>query len=304
MNLIRLIRLPNLLIIAFTQFLVRYCLILPAFLTEQKITGELPPHLNKLQFILLVASTLLIAAGGYIINDINDIDIDDVNNPGKNIIEKSINENVAQIIYYSITGLGVLLGFWIAFQIGKLSLGTIPLFCALSLYMYSTFYKKRLYSGNIIVSVLAALSVLIVGLYEPEFYRNIIYLLYYSLYAFQMTLIREIIKDAEDIEGDERAQCKSIPIRFGIKKTKTTIVALIVLTIFSLLHVLYYNFYNNPVISFMNLAAIFILPLLALIYLVFSAHNKKDFHYASVFTKIYMVLGVSSMAGLWYYFLR
>ena len=205
MNLIRLIRLPNLLIIAFTQFLVRYCLILPAFLTEQKITSELPPHLDKLQFILLVASTLLIAAGGYIINDVNDIDIDDVNNPGKNIIGKSINENVAQIIYYSITGLGVLLGFWIAFQIGKLSLGTIPLFCALSLYMYSTFYKKRLYSGNIIVSVLAALSVLIVGLYEPEFYRNIIYLLYYSLFAFQMTLIREIIKDAEDIEGDERA---------------------------------------------------------------------------------------------------
>lgn len=290
--------------IALTQFLVRYCLIIPAFLTEKSITGEMPAHLSKLNFLLLVISTILIAAGGYILNDVHDTDIDEFNKPGKNVIGKKISERIALNIYYSFSAIGLLLAVIVAFKIDRLSLAAIPLFCVLSLYMYSTFYKKRFLSGNLIIAILSAISVLIVGLFEPEFYRNIIYLLYYGLFAFLVSLIREIIKDAEDMDGDERAQCKSLPILFGLKKTKVIVVSLIAITLACILYVLYRDFYTNTVISYWNLAGIFALPLLALAYLVISAGSKTDFHYASVFTKAYMLIGILSMAGLWYYFLR
>ena len=300
----KLIRLPNLIMIAATQFLVRYCLIIPAFLTEKKVTGEMPLHLNKIQFLLLVLSTLLIAAGGYIINDIYDTEIDEINRPGKNVIGRNISEASAMKWYYAFTLPGILFGFIVAFQIDKISMAAIPLFCALSLYMYSTFYKKRFVIGNIIIALVTSLSVLLIGLFEPEFYRNIIYLLYYSAFAFEMSLIREIIKDAEDLDGDERAQCKTIPVKLGLTKTKFIIVSLITFTIATIVFVLHKDFWQNTVINFWNLVAIFTVPLLALMYLVASAKEKNDYHYASLFSKIFMSFGILSMAGLWYYFLR
>lgn len=300
----KLLRWPNLFMIALTQFLVRYCLIIPAFVVEYNVSGTFPTHLNKFEFLLLVASTLLIAGGGYIINDINDTSIDKDNKPGKNKINNGVSETLATKIYYGFTFIGVLSGFIVAIAIGKFSMGFIPLFAAVSLYMYSTFYKKRFLSGNILIAILSALSVLLVGLFEPEFYKSIIYLLWYAIFAFELSLIREIIKDLEDKDGDEKAQSKSLPIRFGVKKTKLVIYALILFSIASISHVLYYNFSDNTVISFWLLCAIFILPLLILAYWIFVSEEKRDFHFASIFAKAYMFLGICSMFGFWYYFLR
>jgi 4-hydroxybenzoate polyprenyltransferase len=277
---------------------------MPAFIIQYKVNGEFPDHLNKIQFLLLVASTLLIAAGGYIINDINDTGIDAVNKPGRNVIGNGISESNAMRVYYGFSTIGVVLGFIVAMQIGKFSFGFIPLFCAASLFMYATFYKKRFLSGNILIALLTALSVLLVGLYEPEFYKNIIYLFYYAVFAFETSLIREIIKDIEDLDGDERAQVKSLPVKIGTRKTKLVLYGLILLTAASVLHVLYHDFYQNKVISFWMLTGIFILPLIILAYWIFLAQDKKDYRYASTFSKAYMLLGICSMAGLWYYFLR
>ena len=169
--------------------------------------------------------------------------------------------------------------------------------------MYSTFYKKRFLSGNILIAALSALSVLIVGLFEPEFYKSIIYLLWYAVFAFEISLIREIIKDIEDKDGDEKAQSKSLPILYGIKKTKVVVYGLILFMIATILHVLYNYFWNNTVISFWILSGIFLIPLLLLSYMIYIA-EEKDFHFASIFTKVYMSLGIFSLLGFWYYFLR
>ena len=117
---LKLIRWQNLLMIAITQFLVRYCLIMPAFTVEYKVINVFPEHLDKLQFLLLVASTLLIAAGGYIINDIQDIFIDKINKPGKNKVNNGISEAFARKLYYSLSTLGVVCGFIIALRIEKI----------------------------------------------------------------------------------------------------------------------------------------------------------------------------------------
>ncbi len=299
-----LIRWPNLLMIAITQFLVRYCLIMPAFIVEYKVLNVFPEHLDKLEFLLLVTSTLLIAAGGYIINDIQDTSIDLDNKPGKNKINNGISEDFALKLYYVLTATGVVCGFATALMIEKISLGFVPLFAAVSLYMYSTFYKKRFLSGNFMIAILSALSVMLVGLFEPAFYKSFIYLLWYGVFAFEISLIREIIKDIEDQDGDEKAQSKSLPILYGIKKTKLVIYGLVIFLIASIMHVLYYDFYNNPVISFWILTGIFILPLIILFYSVYISKEKKDFHFASLIAKGYMMLGIFSLLGFWYYFLR
>ncbi len=301
---LKLIRWPNLVMIVITQFLVRYCLIMPAFTVEYKVTNVFPDHLNKLQFILLVISTLLIAAGGYIINDIQDTSIDQYNKPGKNKINNGIKEESAFKLYYILSAIGAACGFFVAFSIGKISLGFVPLFAAISLYMYSTFYKKRFLSGNIMIAFLSALSVMIVGLFEPEFYKSFIYLLWYGVFAFEISLIREIIKDIEDKDGDERAQSKSLPVLYGVKKTKWVVHFLILLLTASIMHVLYHDFYDNTVINFWILTGIFILPLLILAYSVSVSEDKKDFHIASSIAKGYMSMGIFSLLGFWYYFLR
>ena len=304
LEIFRLIRIPNLLMIALTQVLIHNCLIIPAFRAEYFVSGNFPNHLSDLNLILLIISTLLISAAGYIINDFFDIHIDEVNKPGRNTVGKSISARWAKNMYFLLSLLGVVLGFYVALQIRKPVMGLIPLFAAGSLWMYSSFYKRRLFSGNIIVACLCALSLLIVGLYEPEFYPNISYLLWFVIPAFFFTLIRELIKDIEDIEGDELSQCKTAPIVLGISVTKRIILGLLILVSAYLVYVLYTNFYKNQVISFWYMVGLLLIPIFGLAYLVVTARQKKDFHYASVFSKILMTGGILTIYLFWFYFLR
>ena len=299
-----LVRIPNLLIIMLSQILVRYCLILPAFKTEYFITGIFPNYLSDFNFSLLVISTLLITAAGYIINDYFDIHIDEINKPGKNLVGKSISKTFAKNIFYSMSALGIILGFYVAIQISKPAMGLLPLFSTVSLWMYSSFYKRRLFSGNIIISILCALSILIVGLFEPEFYKNFIYLIWFTVPAFILTFIRELIKDIEDIDGDELSQCKTAPIVLGIKKTKIIVLALITALAFYISFILYNYFYSNTVLNFWYLTGLFLIPLIALIYLIKSASEKKDYYFASLYSKIIMLGGVFSIFFFWFYFLK
>ncbi len=301
---LRILRPVNLVIIALTQFLVRYCIIMPAFITEFNNTGAFPPHLSKIEFFLLLFATMAIAAGGYIINDVFDIHIDNVNKPGKNIIGKKISIQAASLTAYSLFFLGSIIGIILAIRVNATAMGFVLPFSAVSLYMYSSHFKRRLITGNMIIALLSALSVLIVALFEPHFYPNIIFVLIYAVFAFIISLIREIIKDVEDIEGDERFQCKTFPIRFGIPKTKMLLGILISLNLIVICFFLSRYFYNNSVISFWYLVGIFVIPFIALGYLVWSAETKKDFHYASVFAKLTMMYGILTMVPFYWYFLK
>jgi 4-hydroxybenzoate polyprenyltransferase len=301
---LRLIRFQNLVIIAVSQALARYCLIMPAYQTAYNNIGIFPSHLSKIDFILLVLSAVLIAAAGNIINDVFDVRADEINKPGKNSIGKLISAETGRKLYYIFSATGIAIGFYLAAKIEKPVMGFINVFAAGSLWMYSSYYKKRLLMGNVVIALLSGLALLMVGLFEPEFYPNITYLLIYSGFAFAVTLIREIIKDMEDLDGDERTQCKTLPVVAGIKKSKAVVLILIVITVVMIGYILVTYFYRNNVISFWNLLAMFEIPFLALAYLVITASEKKDFRFASTFTKIVMVLGVFSLFPFYYFFLR
>ncbi len=301
---LKLIRLPNLIIIALTQALIRYGLIIPGYMKGYNQTGIFPEFLTKTGFCLLVLSTVLIAAAGYIINDVFDVRIDEINKPGKNRIGKKFSEKFARRIFYVFSITGILIGFYLALGIQKPVMGFVQVFSVVSLYMYASQFKKRLLIGNILIALLSSLAVLIVGLYEPSYYFNIKFILFYAGFAFIVSLIREIIKDMEDIDGDERAQCKSLPILYGIKRTKLIVIILILLTMAALTFIFWGLFSVSTVINFTNLILLSMLPFLALIYLVAKAGVKRDFHYASLFTKAIMIYGILSIVPLWYYILR
>ena len=137
-----------------------------------------------------------------------------------------------------------------------------------------------------------------------SFYPNILYLLIYGAFAFLLSFAREVIKDVEDIDGDERMQCKTFPIRYGINASKALISIVLAVTAAALGVLLYYLFHESTVVSWWNLLLMFDVPLAGLIYLVISAGERGDFHFASIYLKAYFLMGILSMFPFWYYFLR
>jgi 4-hydroxybenzoate polyprenyltransferase len=216
MPVIRLIRIPNLLIIALTMYLFRYCLIGKMLDLRGVWLG-----LSDTDFLLLTLSVIVIAAAGYIINDYFDVSIDAVNKPEKVIIGRHISPDTAFRIYVALNVLGIIAGFYLALKVGNYKLGFINLLSAGLLWLYSSLYKKKFLLGNLVIAFLSALVPLIVAFFEPmREYASFGFIKAYAAFAFLMTLVREIIKDIEDIEGDKAEGATTMPVYIGIIPSK------------------------------------------------------------------------------------
>ncbi len=302
-------RVPNLIIIILTQFLVRYCIINSIFQFQ-----GVGVQLDLSDFILLVLATILIAAGGYIINDYYDIDIDEFNKKKTNMIGREISIKTSWILYFSINTLAVILGFILASNISSFQLGFIFPIIAGLLWFYSTRYKGMLFWGNLIVALLAALVLLIVWLFEfmalrnnPEVFLDVmkvmgkvnIFVWSYALFAFLTTLLREWIKDVEDMKGDERFGCQTLPIVFGIKKMKVFLVSFIILLIVLLGYGQIYLIRSGYIFTFVYLIVAVQLLFIYLLYLVIKLKQHEDMEFAGLMAKIIIVAGVLSMELLY-----
>ncbi|HEX2394161.1 MAG TPA: geranylgeranylglycerol-phosphate geranylgeranyltransferase, partial [Bacteroidales bacterium] len=210
-SVLRLIRWPNLLIVAATQILTRQCILAP-LLRGANMDIQVPPFI----FFLLVISTVFIAAGGYAINDYFDRKIDMINKPDSMVVGTHIYPRHAMAWHLIFTITGVILGAFVAIRLGLAYLSLIFFMVSGLLWFYSTTYKSELLLGNIIVALLTALVPFIVLVFEipllaKEYgspFREISkYLIFwitgFSLFAFLLNLTREIVKDAQDFEGDQ-----------------------------------------------------------------------------------------------------
>ncbi len=206
LSFLKLIRVKNLLIIAFTQYTVRWCIIYP-ILKSHSVYYKL--QLSEFHFFLLVLSTVMIAAAGYIINDYFDVKIDKINKPERLIIDKGIKRRVAIGAHFVINILAIAIAVYVSHCVGVWKLALIHFICATGLWFYSTTFKRQFLIGNIIIACFTALVPLIVGIYEflpayrayfpledhLSFKAGWYFLLGFSAYAFIITFIREIIKD-------------------------------------------------------------------------------------------------------------
>lgn len=304
MNYFRIIRWPNLVIMAVLMVSLRYILILP----QLEMAG-LNILDNLLNFILLLYSVLAIAAGGYVINDILDMDIDSINKPADLIVGKVISIVSARRFYLILTLSGIASGIVLSVLLGSAYLGIFFPAMAALLFYYSKRYKGRLISGNLVVAFATAMVLIITWNAEFSFLKksDIVvleslgtististFVFIYALFAFLLSLIREIVKDMEDIDGDKNEGCATIPIVFGMNIARNIALVLIILVVV-LVGMWQINLFGKS----MNHIAIslFISQIVACITLFYltKANNKIRFHKLSVLLKIWMISGMISM---------
>ena len=298
----KLIRYHNLLMLAFMQLLFRY-----AFLKWQ----DVPLSLADWQYALLGLSTVLIAAGGYVINDIFDQDTDSENKPNRVIIGNNISEAAAYNIYVILNVIGVAIGFYLSNVIQKPGFATIFILIASMLYLYATSLKQTLLIGNLIVALLLSFSVLIIGIYDlyPATYEGnqkqmgVLFsiLLDYAIFAFIVNFIREIVKDLEDVNGDYNQGMNTLPIVLGVQRTTRVV---FVLSFIPLLILLYYT-NEYFAVSHLYLTMVYTLlfvvgPLLYFTIKCWSAKNKKDYRHLSTILKFVLFFGILSIAVVAY----
>ena len=235
------------------------------------------------QLYVLSLSTTLIAAAGYIINDYYDVKIDLINKPDRVVVGKSMRRRYALFFHWSLSIAGVALGFLLSWKIG-----VINFVCGFLLWWYSNLLKRLPFAGNFVVALLTGLSVYVVAvLFDPR-NQNI---LLYSFFSFFITLVREIIKDIEDLKGDHTFGCQTLPIVWGIRKTKSFIYLLIV---FHLLAIVYFNSLFMGLEVWM-LALFIFLPISFLVLRLSTADTVKEFSTLSLYCKLILVIGVFSM---------
>ncbi len=311
MAFLKLIRWPNLLIVILTMVLMRYSVIGPVIGKINVIllhgSGEALPmelQFKWYDFILLVLSTVMITAGGYVINDYFDIRTDLINK-GKVIVGTKISRRKAMLWHGIFNSAGVLVAFYISWRIGYIGLGVLFLAVSGLLYFYSASYKRQFLIGNIIVAILTAMVPLLVVLFEwPSLYRyyavnaveipdfnSIIYWVGgFALFAFLTTLAREIIKDIEDFEGDKAYGRNTVPVILGILNAKIVSVCLNLITI-AMLYLVWYA-YIRDTITLIYITSFVAIPLVYVVYKVLVSRGRKQLHLSSRMMKFVMLSGI------------
>jgi 4-hydroxybenzoate polyprenyltransferase len=263
----------NLLIIGVAQYFTAIFLI-----DQEKIYD---PKLFRLS-----VSTMIIAAAGYIINDYYDVKIDLINKPDRVVIGKGMKRRYALFFHTVLSFIGIAIGMSLHWKIGL-----INFCCAFLLWVYSNAWKRQPFVGNFAVAFLTGLSILVVNvLYPPMSIAIVIY----ALFALFITLVREILKDLEDLKGDDTFGCRTLPIVWGIRSTKTFIYFLMIL--FSLAVIGVDTFITPLPMNFFGWTLF--LPLAALGGWLVRADTKKDFYQLSQFCKFIMLAGILSMVFL------
>lgn len=291
----KLIRWKNLLLILYTQLLLKYY-----FFTSFNITTKL----TDFQFFILIFSIILITASGYIINDIFDINTDLINKPEKVIISKKITVDKGKKLYLLINTIGIALGIYLSLNIQKPTFSFLFIGASLLLYYYSKNFKSKPLIGNVIVSFLIAISILIIIWFDIDFsikthsQQLIIYSVWFlSFFAFFLNLIREIIKDIEDINGDYALNMNTLPILVGRKRTRYLASVICAFPLSLLLFILIkYSFEYKFTMLYLLIGTF--LPILYVAIKLLNVKTPKNLNKLSTLLKIIMFLGINSLVIL------
>jgi len=308
---LKLIRWSNLLIVILTMVLMRYAILEPVLSKINISLYTLAGSANSMSlqsswfdFFILVAATVLITAGGYVINDYFDIKTDLINR-GKVIVGTKIPRRQAMMWHNIFNIIGVAAGFYVSAKAGYIWMGILFLIVSGLLYFYSASYKRQFLVGNLVVAVLTAMVPMLVVIFEaPILYQyyainaikipDLSIIFYwvggFAIFAFIITLCREIIKDIEDFEGDVAYGRNTVPVVIGILTSKIMTVCLVFFTLLMLYFVWY--FYLNDLITLIYISVAIALPLVYVIIQIVVSKSRKQLHSASRTMKIVMLTGI------------
>jgi 4-hydroxybenzoate polyprenyltransferase len=290
----RLIRWPNLLFIVLTQVLFYYCVYQPLFDSN-----------GEKELAWLIAASVFIAAAGYIINDYFDLNIDQINKPGKNVFATVINRRWA-IIWHFVFSLAGIAATILAVGIHKWYLVLANIGCVALLWLYSTSFKRQLLVGNVVISLLTSWTVLILFFMFTEPSQAIVghdesitklfrTAFLYAGFAFISSLIREAVKDMEDMEGDARYGCKTLPIVAGMRATKIYVTIWVVVLLAAMVILQVYILQFRWWLAIVYSVPFVIVPLIYFLAKLSKAHTSDDFSSLSNLSKMIMFSGILSM---------
>lgn len=304
----RLVRGTNLLIIALSMSFFRYFEITKMFDLVRKT-----PTLDTFHFALLCIAVMLIAAGGNVVNDYLDFANDKQFKPQKTILGKWVSLDTAFNLQAFLSGLGIAIGYYLAWKINYWQLGNVFAIAAVLLWVYSVTLKKWFLMGNVVVSLLSAVVFVLVVLFEPQlwdanlspelklFYSPILVKAQvYALFAFWLSLIREVVKDAEDKIADAARDMKTLPILFSTKWTNIVLASLIFLLTVGLIFLCYYFYQLGLKNQFWYILLTLVVTLLLNTITALTAKVSADYHNLSTFLKLNMLFGIFSMPIFYY----
>lgn len=285
MNWIRAIRLPNLIIIGFTQMVVKYALIHPYFRDQQLL---FPDH----HFLFLVISTICLSLFAYLINDYFDHELD-------RISHRKIKAHYKKRTYWRASLLVGIVGFtlaaFLAFAADLLHLLWVyPLTCMV-LFIYSKYLKSTGLPGNIVVALFTSFVIFIVMISETEinfsFHRDLyILLLSFMIFSFLANLYREIIKDLEDEHEDQLSGLNTLPIRIG--QEKANFVAFFIGAFLLVVVIMFGCFVASNVFQRVHIFGCLAIPLIFILFLNFKAKSTDNYHQISTYLKLVMIFGL------------
>ena len=286
--------------LAFMQLVFRYL-----FLKQSYVDLAL----TDFNYILLIFATVCIAAGGYVINNIMDQDTDEIAKPQNRVVGVSVTETVAYNWYIGLTIVGVGIGFYLSNVIYKPTFASMFILVATLLYMYATSFKQIPVLGNVVVALMLSTSIIIIGLFDilpaidadNRFRMKEAFdiLMHYAIFAFIINLIREIVKDMEDMDGDYQTGINTLPNAIGIQKTKIIVGVLTVISIGILAYYVNSNLFELDYVVYYAMILI-VGPLIYFGVKLLNATTKKEFHHLSLVLKIILFFGILSVAVIVY----
>jgi 4-hydroxybenzoate polyprenyltransferase len=272
---LRIVRVNNLIIIFFTQYFTAVFLF---SFSERGVRIS-----EDINLMLVSLSTIIIAAAGYLINDYHDVKIDAINKPMRVLVGNVIPRRRILILYFALNSIALIIGAFISLRILA-----IHIFSAFSLWIYSSYLKKTAFWGNLLIAFLTSLSILIVSVYYKN---NYVLVGLYACLAFFVSLIREIVKDIEDMRGDQAFGGRTLPILFGQRVAKKFIYVIAIIFI----SLLYYSGNLIDLWSFSIITYVIISEILLLLYFIYWADTKDKYHFCSNLCKAILLSGVISM---------
>ncbi|AEA45867.1 geranylgeranylglycerol-phosphate geranylgeranyltransferase [Fluviicola taffensis] len=322
MQFIRLIRPINLLVIILTMYGIRVFFI--PYMSEDLLLKKAHPH-EALDYFLLVFSTVLIAAGGNIINDYFDVKADRINKPNKVIIGKYIKPRWAIVSHWILNFIAFSIACYLTWAYETFWYVFIHLLSINILWFYSMYFKRKFLIGNILIAALTGLVPILCGIHflgltTPFHSANflsdfaedanwisrlnlkIFFVVALAFFATSLNLVREIIKDMEDVEGDLQLKAKTIPIVLGVNKTRWIsffcLLAIIAISLPFLIEG--YAVFNETFLLVIGPCFIIYFFLLISCFILLTSTNRSSLKRIDIILKLTMLIGCC-MPFYWYF---
>lgn len=300
---LKLIRIENILMVILTQILMSIAIITP-ILEVHEISVSTP----TLSLILVIIGTSLITMGGYVINDYFDTRIDEINKPHRVLIGKAISRHKAMQLHQILTIIGVIMGLYVAWQTRSITIAMVFVFVPGLLWFYSTSYKRQFFIGNLVIGGITAFVPLVIALVESRFLMQIYgsavieygviadiykWVGFFAVFAFTLTILREMVKDLEDEKGDRELECRTVPIVIGNQWAKLVITSFTVALIAAIVYLIYglHSFADISLLRNFLLYAV-CAPLVFFILMLFRSKTPAEYAITQNLLKVIMLIGV------------